>query len=462
MHDHGGGLERWVVDYCRADKERTNLVLRSKKRHRKGGTRLELYNNINDTNPVRVWNFFTPVLPTSITHAEYRRALSEIFGAFSIDCIYISSLIGHSLDILDTGIKTIKICHDYHPFCPNINIYTDGVCTECGTEDLLKCLKRKGLLGLSGRRALKRMLDFRNRFLKIILEQHITLVVPTDSIRRNLIRLEPAFSDADFVEIPHGLDTGNYPDMPEAEPVRKPGRPRIIITGMLIPKKGLQLFRDSYRDILKRADIYLVGCGDNGKSFEREDGVHVISRYNQRELPGIISGISPDLGLLMSVVPETFSYTLSELMYLGVPTMATRIGAFSDRIEDGVNGFLFSPDKSGLLEKMDELLAHPEVLARVKDTLRETHAVTTADMVRDYHRLVPLDANRSHSAANIKEVSRLDMARHYFIGIFRLDTLDYYLLKKTRINMIEVEFRKRFLNPLKNTVSDKLKIRKNY
>ncbi len=43
----------------------------------------------------------------------------------------------------------------------------------------------------------------------------------------------------------------------------------------------------------------------------------------------MLAGLKPDLGLLLSVVPETFSYTLCELQQLRVPVLATNIGSFA-------------------------------------------------------------------------------------------------------------------------------------
>ena len=73
------------------------------------------------------------------------------------------------------------------------------------------------------------------------------------------------------------------------------------------------------------------------------------------ELPKILQSLKPDLGLLLSNVPETFSYTLSELFAAGIPPVASRLGAFVDRIEDGVTGWLVSPGGDDLLDKLSEL-----------------------------------------------------------------------------------------------------------
>lgn len=448
MHDSGGGMERWLRDYCREDSSRINLILRSKTAN-KTHYGLELFLQIDDEHPARTWNFFSPLFATTITHAEYRSALYEIIRNYKVDCIYISSLIGHSLDVMDMGLDTIKIMHDYHPFCPKVNIYLNGVCRECNLDRLVTCL------GVFGRKARKKTasnaLEVRKHFLRLVLKRDIKLVVPTDSVRSNLIRLETAFKDADFVEIAHGVDGIDNDDRAEERqraPEAADGRRKILVLGVLATKKGLQLFKDSFKEILGYADVYLVGCGDNGKLFDGQPGIHVICKYKQRELSGIIKGISPDLGLLMSIVPETFSYTLCELTNLGIPAMVTDRGAFTDRVVDGVNGFLFSPDKASLLDRLHRVLSQPDELSCVRKNLLKLPRRTVAEMVADYHSIAMVDSGIQPVDACIKDVCMPEMARHYFFTLFKPRTWDYFLVKKWRINVIEIVLRKKLLKPL--------------
>ena len=141
------------------------------------------------------------------------------------------------------------------------------------------------------------------------------------------------------------------------------------------------------------AEITLVGCGDIGVKLAQECGWNFIERYEQDALPGILRGVAPHAGLLASVVPESFSYTLSELWGLGVPPIVTALGSFRDRVANGENGFLFAPDKDALVELVRELHARPELLDRVAANLAaQPRARSTVEMVNDYRALLPLTA----------------------------------------------------------------------
>ena len=131
----------------------------------------------------------------------------------------------------------------------------------------------------------------------------------------------------------------------------------------------------------------------------------MIARYQRESLPEIIAAINPDMGLLLSTLPETFSYTLSELMFLGVPPVATKIGSFADRIEHGVNGFLYEPVPESLFKIVRELFQQENKLDQVRINLSQMDYRSSEEMVADYHCLFPLSTFSSREYAENSTVS---------------------------------------------------------
>ena len=84
MHSWGGGLERWVQDYWRADHDHINWILKSIGTWGAFGHRLALFRHIDDANPIRVWDLTIPIRATAIHHAQYSRVLSEIVAEYKI------------------------------------------------------------------------------------------------------------------------------------------------------------------------------------------------------------------------------------------------------------------------------------------------------------------------------------------------------------------------------------------
>lgn len=73
--------------------------------------------------PLRYWDLGLPIRATATAHLQYQAILREIIADFRVEAIIVSSLVGHALDVLATGLPTVILAHDYYPFCPAVVIY---------------------------------------------------------------------------------------------------------------------------------------------------------------------------------------------------------------------------------------------------------------------------------------------------------------------------------------------------
>ena len=388
LHNHGGGIEQWVRDYCSADGERINLILRPYSKGKNYGEGLALYSDVLDSNPLRIWEFPVPIYATTASHLEHRQVLEEILHEYCVDAILVSSLIGHSLDVLETGRPTIFIGHDYFPYCPAINLHYQGVCSYCDAGRLADCARNNRLNEIFPEFSGAARLFVRERFLALLAAGNVSIVAPTPSVRDNLVRLEPRFGKLRFEIIAHGHASDFHPPLSGNNATH--GRLRVLVLGQLSASKGVALLLDAIDEIVSFADVFLLGCGELGEYFRGRKNVHIVSRYEVNELPGLVADIAPDIGLLLSIWPETFSYTLSELMQLGIPVLATNVGGFADRIEPEVTGFLTEPDAAVLKAKLRLLNEDREAILRVRSNLLVLKPKTPGEMVAEYHRLLPL------------------------------------------------------------------------
>lgn len=403
MHSWGGGLARWVTEFCRADLGRPNYLLKSIGDRDGFGRQLVLYRSAEDRQPIRRW-ILNPMIPGTATHHEgYVLAIQQIMLEFGIENIIVSSLIGHSLDILRTARPTAMVCHDYYPFCPALNITFDTLCGSCDRTRLVDCTKRNPHNRFFDNVPPPHWLDLRKEFLATVQEHSIPLVAPSESTAALYSQLVPALR-GHFRVIPHGT----RPLKPAQYSERAGGRLRVLILGSLAVSKGLEIIKDIQARVREFADLFFVGCGSEGRQFENVPGVTVIREYRWEELSSILSGIQPDVAVLPSVVPETFSLTLQELFELRIPTLATRLGSFSDRILDGVNGFLCEPTSAAVLAAVQRLANHREALTIVRSNLAGAQHRTVTEMLRDYSNLLasPLRSSRSYFAPDTREVIR--------------------------------------------------------
>ncbi len=387
IHDLAGGVERWCRDYCRADSRRRNLILKPFCRGHAAGEGLMLFAAIDDPEPVALWIFASPFEVTAASHGEYAAVVRQIIADYGVQAILVSSLIGHTLDVLTTGLPTAFIGHDYFPACPAINLYFDGVCQSCPDKRLIACAKDNPDFNPFLLYPAEERLQVRQRFLDIVGSGAVTVVVPCRTVWDHLLRLFPVLADASWVAIPHGIDGRLTPIGGETAVAGE--KLRIVVLGMLSVNKGLRLLSDALQRLTEFAEVHLVGSLEVGELFLEHPGVHVVPRYKLDQLQAVVAKIGPHAGMLLSIWPETYSYTLTELMQMGIPTVATRVGSFAERIIDGETGFLVDATADALIARLKTLNENRDDLRRIRANLACLPWRTAVEMVDDYHRLLP-------------------------------------------------------------------------
>lgn len=400
-HSWGGGTERWMSDFRKGDGEHRNLLLRSRSERNYAGWRLELLDLDHTDIPVMAWNLASPITSTAIEHAEYSRILAGIVEIFGVQAVFVSSLVGHSLDALTVELPTIVVLHDLFPFCPAMFGYFEQPCSDCGEPRMAACFQENELNAFWHNTSIADWLALRAAYVQRLGNKHVSLVAPTSDIHTRLAKLLPAMSDMPCVVIPHGLDLASLrPDAKPSHFMAEGDKLRIVIPGRLNPHKGLRLLGAIMTELLEHADILLLGCGEFGQSFTEMAGITIVPEYSLNDLHDHIQRWQPDIALLLSVLPESFSYTLSEMWALGVPVAATRLGAFAERIEHGVNGWLLEPSPEGVLVGVKNLAANRGSLVPVRAHLATRVIPGLLDMVSSYQALMPQVESRSISVAD--------------------------------------------------------------
>lgn len=385
VHSWGGGVEQWVAEYCRADRDHENFILKSVGDRGASGTALALYRRVEDTEPLEVWPLEPAIKATATGHSGYRCVLDQISSRYGIRRIVVSSLIGHSLDALQQPAATMVVCHDYYPFCSAFNITFDGVCESCDESRLVSCIQTNPHNRFFPNVPPVEWMNIRTEFARAILAKGVSMIAPSPSVRDHYARLFPDIASSLRV-IPHGREA-LLPATRDGAQFEHDGALRVLILGSLAPHKGGLLLECLVPELLRFAHLALVGCGDYGRPYLENPKITVIPQYEHETLPTLISDLKPDIGLLLSVVPETFSYTLGELQDLGVPVLASALGSFADRIEDGVSGLLCAPEPSAIVRRLEEVAKDRDILRRIHENLKSLSARGLETMLRDYDEL---------------------------------------------------------------------------
>jgi glycosyltransferase involved in cell wall biosynthesis len=387
-HSLGGGLERWCSLYEAGASDHDVLFLRSVGDRGRFGSQIWLFDSTTSRCPIGTWELPTPIPDTSIHHLAFAQVFSEVLEEYSIDSVVVASLIGHSLDVFESDRNTVFVCHDYYPFCPALHIHFGDVCTACEEDRLQRCLEENHLFEIFDQDDPEHWLGLRRAFLEVIQSRGIELVAPTGSVLEHYRQLVPDLHDHPIRIVPHAdpVELSPLQDDCLQEPL---GLLRVVVLGRISYAKGERLLTSLIEGYGDRFQFFLVGCGDHWPKTSTR-GVTAIPHYAHEELQAILQDICPDVAFLLSIVPESFSHTLGECFAAGIPPLATRIGAFKDRIEHGVTGFLCDPEPDAIAAILQRLAEDRSRINEVKMQLRKLTPRTPHEMAADYSAILRL------------------------------------------------------------------------
>jgi D-inositol-3-phosphate glycosyltransferase len=195
---------------------------------------------------------------------------------------------------------------------------------------------------------------------------HRILATCTDEVRE-LVSMGAPRSRIDVV--PSGVDRARFtPDGPAAA---RDGRPRLLVVGRLVPRKGVDDAITALRDV-PDAELVIAGGPDAAElagdpevvrlrrlaaELGVADRVRFTGRVPHDELPAQLRAAD-----LVVCLPwyEPFGIVPLEAMACGVPVVGAAVGGLLDTVVDGVTGVLLPPRRADLAARaICELLADP-------------------------------------------------------------------------------------------------------
>jgi GT2 family glycosyltransferase/glycosyltransferase involved in cell wall biosynthesis len=374
----GGGVHKWINDYCQHDDKYNHLILLSqgeffRKQH---GESLALF--ANNSNGVKIANFElqTPINAIAVKHSEYEEILKLITNKYQISQIIVSSLIGHSLECLKTDISTVRVFHDYFPSWPSLLARLDKA--ELLEQDLSTALELTENEPF-GRISKEDYLNWKEKTHQAYQANGIKLIAPDQSVVDNLAKIDADLS-SNINIIPHATDAFkaiNYTKNDEGF--------TILVLGRINDSKGKKLLQEIIEQSDKSLFFILLGAGIEGQEFESIKNVSVVKNYDNRNLPQLLQQYQASIALITSQTSETFNYTLSELQLAGICAIATKYGALPNRIIDGETGFLCDNNAECFIQQIRLLKNNFDQVQKVRDNLLTLEPLTFDAIIEKYH-----------------------------------------------------------------------------
>ena len=386
-HDLGGGVRRHILELAERTAGKANcLLLESTAR----GAALSV--------PA------LPGHPELALPADRAADLAKVLTWVGVTRAHIHHLMSMDLDVRTLlhrlGVPFDVTVHDYFAICPQVNLLPWLQGAYCGEPDVAGC---NACIADRSSHGSRDIVSWRRGNAWQFIEAE-RVICPSEDVRRRLARYG---FDGNAIVVPHEpVAAGAWRLSP---PTLEQGSPlRVAVIGVLAGQKGALAVTTvaSAGDPAELA-IHVLGYAEYVLSPPLAKRIAMTGRYAEAELPALLARIEPHVVWFPAQWPETYSYTLSAAIDAGLPIVATRIGAFPERLAGRPLTWLVDPEAS-----TDEWLA---VFATVRGALtrrRRLPAGTPRSPVADWYRdhyLRPPDVRRPAQPIDIRRDGRISV-----------------------------------------------------
>lgn len=323
-HALGGGVERHIALLERQLRGRANL--------------LALFPS------ARGALLSAPSLPehgSAAMPAERVETMVAALASAGVARVHVHHVMGVDFDlhalIRGLGVPFDLTLHDWFLLCPQVNLLPrlDGqYCGEPGQAACNACIIERPSHGA------REILDWRTRHAWLLREADRVLC-PSEDARA---RLAHHGWGARAVVAPHEPAAGGRWRV-RAPALRRGEKLRIALIGVLAPQKGLP----AVAAFAEAADparfaLTLIGAPEHKLPAALRRRLKVTGAYAADDLPALLAKANPHVVWFPAQWPETWSYTLSAALEAGLPVVASRIGAFPERVRNRPLTWLVDPD----------------------------------------------------------------------------------------------------------------------
>jgi GT2 family glycosyltransferase/glycosyltransferase involved in cell wall biosynthesis len=244
--------------------------------------------------------------------------------------------------------------HDYMPVCPQMH-FIDAEGRYCGEPDVPTCTRciaerpAQWQLGIEAWR--QRFLDW--------LAGAARVIAPSQDVAGRMRHYRP---DLEMLVWPHAEPEAGKPFQLAS---RSLARRKVVLLGSVSDAKGLRLISACARHAAEHGvalDFRVIGSVREVVPTWPQANLSIYGEYAEGELPAILERERPDAFLFSSVIPETYSYTLTLAKRTGLPIVALAIGAVIERLRDYAAAE-FLPTDIAVAELVERLAALPSAYA---------------------------------------------------------------------------------------------------
>lgn len=317
---------------------------------------------------------------------SYNRIVEQLIDYFRVEGIHIHHLKTHTLDLLEIAekreIPVFITLHDFYCICPKIKLLNqDNIyCKDIRNQDMCReCLKKA--FGYN-----KTNLTQWNKKMYAVLTKAEKVYVPSNSAKeifKDYYEKALGEFNIDITVVEHGVEVKRI-----EKSCSQNSKFRVAFIGGICPEKGSKLINEvickyTGEDI----EWHVFGnIGDQTLNLLEKENLIKHGRYERTEIEAKLNEYNIDLVCVLSIWPETYSYTISESVIAQIPILTMDIGALGERIRNYDCGWLLPYNATGneILEAIKAIQKNPEDYRSKEEKLEQVNLPTKLDRGKLY------------------------------------------------------------------------------
>lgn len=329
---------------------------------------------------------YSPYTTLNLYNDAFKKDIEKLLSVLRIDLIHIHHLKNMYLDIFqvaeEKNIPIIYTLHDFYSLCPSIKLFNKEtfLCDYTNSKGCSSCISQ------NFRQNVNFIPLWRKEFYKS-LQIAQKIIVPSFSTKKIILNI---YKDIEIDVIGHGYDKIDKKKDYNYSNKKIQKRFNIAFIGGILEEKGLKYLEGVILEAQKSdITIHLFGMAGNKRYNISTRNYIFHGPYMQKDLPNLLLENDIKLICLMSMWPETYSYTLSESLISEIPVITFDLGAIAERVKAIDAGWILpinstSKDIFKLIRaiKSDHSEEYKKKIENIKHYLKGMKS--TKDMANEY------------------------------------------------------------------------------
>lgn len=316
------------------------------------------------------------------------RAFIQVLKSFQPDIVHMHNLRSLPLAVIKVckvaGVPMVATLHDFWFACP-LSHLTGDLGEPCGeraaANPCASCVSRQYLSG-----NLSKVFDpwnvlfckARYQCSQALLRQMSRIISPSEYLKKVFHNF--GFATADWVCLPHGIDTALL------SPVEKipSARLRIGYVGAIQRYKGVHVLVEAFQRLkLRDIELRIFGdpCGHDSyldrilRSIQGDERIAYWGPFRHDAIREVFAQI--DLLVLPTLCPENYPLTVLESLASLTPVLASDRGGTTEMIRHDVDSLLFdSHSTKDLASKLGGVISRREKINELRDHIKPVKPVS--------------------------------------------------------------------------------------